>query len=89
MYRWVCPLGRHLYSTITAGSVPDFVIAIFITIAVFFNLFAINMFLQYKKIGKWKDYSVRRTNVYRSESRCEIRSCLAGICWNVTTYVNE
>ena len=41
---------------ITADSVPDFVIAIFITIAIFFNLFAINMFLQYKKIGKWKDY---------------------------------
>jgi hypothetical protein len=41
---------------ITAESVPDFVIAIFITIAVFFNLFAINMVLQYKKIGKWKDY---------------------------------
>ncbi len=41
---------------VTAASVPDFVIAIFITIAVFFNLFAINMFLQYKKIGKWKDY---------------------------------
>jgi len=41
---------------ITAESVPDFVIAIFITIAIFFNLFAINMFLQYKKIGKWKDY---------------------------------
>jgi hypothetical protein len=41
---------------ITAESVPDFVIAIFITIAIFFNLFAINMFLQYKKVGKWKDY---------------------------------
>jgi hypothetical protein len=41
---------------ITAASVPNFVIAIFITIAVFFNLFAINMFLQYKRIGKWKDY---------------------------------
>ena len=41
---------------ITAESVPDFVIAIFITIAIFFNLFAINMYLQYKKIGKWKDY---------------------------------
>jgi len=41
---------------ITAASVPDFVIAIFITIAVFFNLFAINMFLQYKRVGKWKDY---------------------------------
>jgi len=41
---------------ITAESVPDFVIVIFITIAIFFNLFAINMFLQYKKIGKWRDY---------------------------------
>jgi phage FluMu protein Com len=41
---------------ITAESVPDFVIAIFITIAVFFNLFAINMVLQYKKIWKWQDY---------------------------------
>jgi len=35
---------------------PDFVIWIFVTIAIFFNLFAINMYLQYKKIGKWKDY---------------------------------
>jgi hypothetical protein len=41
---------------ITAESVPDFVIAIFITIAIFFNLFAVNMYLQYKKIGRWKDY---------------------------------
>jgi len=35
---------------------PDFVYWIFISIAVFFNIFALNMFLQYKKIGKWKDY---------------------------------
>lgn len=41
---------------ISAESVPDFVIAIFISIAIFFNLFAINMVLQYKKVGKWKDY---------------------------------
>ena len=41
---------------ITAESVPDFVIAIFITIAIFFNLFAVNMYLQYKKFRKWKDY---------------------------------
>ncbi len=41
---------------ITAESVPDFVIIIFISIAIFFNCFAINMFLQYKKIGKWKNY---------------------------------
>lgn len=41
---------------ISAESVPDFVIAIFITIAIFFNLFAINMVLQYKKIGRWSNY---------------------------------
>ncbi len=41
---------------ITAESVPDFVIAIFVTIAIFFNCFAINMFLQYKKIGRWRYY---------------------------------
>jgi hypothetical protein len=41
---------------IAAESVPDFVIYIFISIAIFFNCFAINMFLQYKKIGKWKNY---------------------------------
>ncbi len=35
---------------------PDFVYWIFISIAVFFNIFALNMALQYKKAGKWKDY---------------------------------
>lgn len=35
---------------------PDFVYAIIPTLFVFFNSFAINMYLQYKKVGKWKDY---------------------------------
>ena len=35
---------------------PDFVYAIVPTLFAFFNIFAINMFLQYKKVGKWKDY---------------------------------
>ncbi len=43
-------------SVVSGGQVPDFVIAIYISIAVFFNLFAVNMVLQYKEIGKWKDY---------------------------------
>jgi sulfite exporter TauE/SafE len=40
----------------SGGRVPDFVIGIYVSIAVFFNLFAINMILQYKKVWKWKDY---------------------------------
>ncbi|MGE5327721.1 MAG: heliorhodopsin HeR [Thiobacillus sp.] len=35
---------------------PDFVYWIFVSIFIFFNCFAINMYLQYKKIGPWKDY---------------------------------
>ena len=35
---------------------PAFVYAIIPTIFVFFNIFAINMWLQYKKVGPWKDY---------------------------------
>lgn len=38
------------------GGPPDFVYYIYISIAIFFNCFAINMILQYKKVGKWKDY---------------------------------
>lgn len=35
---------------------PTFVYFIFVSIFIFFNCFAINMWLQYKRIGKWKDY---------------------------------
>lgn len=38
------------------SSAPAFVYWIFVSIFVFFNCFAINMVLQYKKIGPWKDY---------------------------------
>lgn len=35
---------------------PAFVYAIVPTLFVFFNIFAINMVLQYKKVGPWEDY---------------------------------
>ncbi|MBN1639597.1 MAG: heliorhodopsin HeR [Anaerolineae bacterium] len=38
------------------GDPPAFVYAIIPTIFVFFNIFAVNMVLQYKKVGRWKDY---------------------------------
>jgi len=38
--------------------IPGFVYAILISYFVLFNLFPINMVLQYKGIGKWKDYLV-------------------------------
>ena len=35
---------------------PIFVYWIFFSIFLFFNTFAVNMVLQYKKVGKWQDY---------------------------------
>lgn len=35
---------------------PNFVYAIIISLFLFFNSFAVNMYLQYKKVGPWKNY---------------------------------
>ncbi|MBS3782492.1 MAG: heliorhodopsin HeR [Candidatus Thermoplasmatota archaeon] len=37
-------------------AIPDFVLWIFVSIAIFFNIFALNQLLQYKGVWKWKDY---------------------------------
>lgn len=36
--------------------IPGFVYAIIASIFIFFNIFALNMFLQYKQVGPWKNY---------------------------------
>ena len=35
--------------------VPGFVIAIFVTLLILFNSFAVNMWLQYRRVGRWRD----------------------------------
>lgn len=37
-------------------SPPGFVYGIIVSLFVFFNCFAVNMILQYKKVGPWRDY---------------------------------
>ena len=49
IYVW----GANNYSS---NGVPGFVYGIYASIFVFFNCFAINMLLQYKKVGPWKNY---------------------------------
>ena len=46
----------NLVSCADLSLVPWFVFVIAATYFVLFNLFPINMILQYKKVGKWKDY---------------------------------
>lgn len=38
------------------SAAPTFVYWIFVSIFLFFNCFALNMVLQYKRLGKWADY---------------------------------
>lgn len=50
-------VGFYFWLSADKGSpAPTFVYWIFVSIFAFFNCFAINMILQYKKIGPWKDY---------------------------------
>ncbi|WP_435099330.1 heliorhodopsin HeR [Halorubrum sp. N11] len=42
--------------TASGGEFPEFVIYIYISIFVFFNLFALNMVLQYLEISRWNNY---------------------------------
>ncbi len=52
---WVAIL-LYMFGSGNFDKVPWFVWAIVITYFVAFNTFPINMILQYKRVGKWKDY---------------------------------
>jgi hypothetical protein len=52
---WIL-IGVYLWSPGVAAEPPAFVYAIFITLFIFFNSFAVNMVLQYRKVGRWADY---------------------------------
>jgi len=52
---WIA-IAIYLASPGSADKAPTFVYWIFFSIFIFFNVFAINQVLQYKKLGKWSDY---------------------------------
>lgn len=53
---WVGVAFTMWLGAANGSSAPTFVYWIFVSIFLFFNCFAINMVLQYKKVGKWSDY---------------------------------
>lgn len=52
---WVA-IAIYLWSPGVDASPPGFVYGIFVSLFLFFNVFALNMVLQYKQVGKWRDY---------------------------------
>ena len=53
---WVAVAITLWLGASNGSSAPTFVYWIFVSIFLFFNTFAINMVLQYKKVGPWKNY---------------------------------
>ena len=51
-------IGIYLFSpgSASAAEAPGFVYAIFVSLFVFFNVFALNQWLQYRARGRWADY---------------------------------
>jgi hypothetical protein len=53
---WIA-IGIYLVGAgIGPGGPPGFVYVIYVSIFVFFNVFALNMVFQYRRIGRWRDY---------------------------------
>jgi hypothetical protein len=54
---WVA-IAIYLFGPVASGDQgpPTFVYWIFLSIFLFFNVFALNMVLQYKRLGRWRDY---------------------------------
>jgi hypothetical protein len=52
---WIAILIYVIAPGVSANP-PGFVYGIIVSLFVFFNCFAVNMVLQYKKVGPWRDY---------------------------------
>jgi hypothetical protein len=52
---WVA-IAIYFVTPGSSANPPGFVYGIFISLFAFFNVFAVNMWLQYRQIGPWRDY---------------------------------
>jgi hypothetical protein len=52
---WIAITAQLVVSSTDGEGVPSFVVAIFVTLFVLFNTFAVNMWLQYRRRGRWAD----------------------------------
>ena len=52
---WIA-IGIYVASPGVGANPPGFVYGIFVSLFLFFNVFAVNMWLQYRQIGPWRNY---------------------------------
>ena len=54
------------YNLVAAEEVPGFVVRIYVSLFLFFNSFALNQWLQYRKVGPWRSYAFGEKAYWRS-----------------------
>ena len=54
---WLAITLAIVGAEVTYGGVPAFVVGIFVSLFVLFNSFAVNQWLQYRKVGPWRSYA--------------------------------
>jgi hypothetical protein len=52
---WIAITAQLIVSSAEGDGAPNFVYAIFVTLFLLFNSFAVNMWLQYRRRGRWAD----------------------------------
>ena len=55
IFPWVA-IGLYMSGVGTDAQIPGFVYGIFFSLFAFFMSFAVNQWLQYRRIGPWRDY---------------------------------
>ena len=53
---WIALVVYVVSPGLSGANPPGFVYGIIASLFMFFNIFAVNMVLQYKQVGKWRDY---------------------------------
>ncbi|MDX1448159.1 MAG: heliorhodopsin HeR [Acidimicrobiia bacterium] len=49
-------IGIYLVSPGSSAEPPGFVYGIYVSLFLFFNVFALNQWLQYRQVGRWREY---------------------------------
>ena len=74
---------------IGAQDPPGFVYAIFVSLFLFFNVFAVNMWLQYRAHRALARLPLRRARLHAAEPVREVGARLAGLCGNPPARLSE
>ena len=76
---WIAIAVQLAVSEAEGPGPPGFVYGIFVSLLVLFSSFAVNMWLQYRGVGRWKDPVFAERAYLSPQPGCQERPRLAGL----------